>query len=271
MMDTLAQYGSDSSSDSDEGVALVSVHVSSNAAAAATKGGYVKDDETKTPIASLPAASASCENSDNHPESSRKRRRRWDMPQPKASPTSQSLRENEGPLPPPPLGSTTSLTYWDKDYLSNSESAFAPPEDPVWSESQQQRLTEKLNQLHETFSLPPPIAFTNATTTTIDSSSSSWALHLKGQQEFHNPHFLNSVISHFRLNVLGSNIPQQDVVEEFEYNLVAMEEEARYRQQQQLQFQPPFDPTLYAGSAPSSSSSFLIQSDMERAMRGQYK
>jgi hypothetical protein len=285
-MESLVQYGSESSDDDEDrpidssGIiskwSVSSQNVEVEATAATANGvlsnvavaAVVKDEATSL----LQCKVCGEETTDEQQTSTsrRKRRRRWDVPQQQDPPP----KSNHGPLPSPPLGSNTSLILWDQDYLCYKPSSYNEPNLPSMSHSQQEHLREKLNQLNTTFSTSSnSINAAEVTTPTIDTSSSPWAFHLKRQQEFHNPHFLNSVISHFGLNVLGSNIPPKEAVEEFEYNLVAMEEEARHRQQQQLQFQPPMNNSkLYYdhASAASSSSSLLIQSDLEQAMRGQY-
>jgi len=130
----------------------------------------------------------------------RKRKRRWDN-NPDASEV----------LPPPSL-SGSSLVLWDKDFISTNYRNLSTKCTNV-------ELQQKLNHLRE------------------KSKNTSWAEQLMSQQEFHNPHFFENAIEHFDIqDPLGSNISFGDNLQEFEFNVLATEEQTRIRQQQQQTF-----------------------------------
>jgi hypothetical protein len=111
-------------------------------------------------------------------------------------------------LPAPPL-SSNSMVGWTRDYSASyrtaGDSSQVSPE-----------LIQKLE--------------------TLQSGSVSWANHLKAQHEFHNPHFFDNVVSHFGIQApLDSNVEKNVSFQTYEFDLPAVEEQARIRQQEQQQ------------------------------------
>jgi hypothetical protein len=109
-------------------------------------------------------------------------------------------------LPPPPLGSSSSMIHWDVDYLtfpvqrSNNNDNKNRLEIPPVSAS----LAEKLQRR---------AAMTSHIT---------WADHLKSQREFHNPHFFESVVEHFGIQkALGSQVSRRTTLVQ-DYELEAL-------------------------------------------------
>mmetsp|Transcript_11843 Transcript_11843/g.30033 ORF Transcript_11843/g.30033 Transcript_11843/m.30033 type:complete len:195 (+) Transcript_11843:66-650(+) len=83
-------------------------------------------------------------------------------------------------LPSPRTGQTTSMISWTTDYVSSEE----PPRSETKDPRKFQRF-EKLAALHD--------------------NKQGWAAHLRNQNEFHNPHFIQSVIEQFGMaKSLGS-------------------------------------------------------------------
>jgi HCNGP-like protein len=110
-------------------------------------------------------------------------------------------------LPPPPL-SSSSMIHWTKDYSSRYRTAGD-------SSQVSAELIQKLE--------------------TLRSGAVSWAHHLKSQHEFHNPHFFDDVVTHFGIQApLDSNIEKLSF-QKYEFDLPAVEEQARIRQQEQQQ------------------------------------
>mmetsp|Transcript_31936 Transcript_31936/g.48998 ORF Transcript_31936/g.48998 Transcript_31936/m.48998 type:complete len:235 (+) Transcript_31936:77-781(+) len=145
------------------------------------------------------------ENTNTKMLTTRKRKRRWDN-----NPDTFEV------LPPPSL-SESSLILWNEDYISstfrNLSTACANVD-----------LQQKLDHLRE------------------KSKNTSWAEQLMSQQEFHNPHFFENAIAHFGIrDPLGSTIPFGGSLQEFEFNVMATEEQTRIRQQQQQQLGVPSD------------------------------
>lgn len=98
-------------------------------------------------------------------------------------------------LPPPALGQNDSIIYWDVNYL-----AEAPRSEEKITSSSAIELSQKLEKL--------------ATNLKV-----SWAEHLKAQHEFHNPHFFESVVEHFGIAPLGSQIRNNFVMKDYEREL----------------------------------------------------
>jgi hypothetical protein len=68
------------------------------------------------------------------------------------------------------------------------------------------------------------------------SAETSWAQQLKKQHDFHNPHFFESVVEQFGIrNEMGSNLPKEEQLVEWEFDLVKYEEQARVQEQAQYQ------------------------------------
>ena len=131
-------------------------------------------------------------------------------------------------LPTPKLSSTgtfQSLTTFNKDYTTNLRRKLAQQLQTQTRQRgdtviplEKQQLNDKLEQLYEKFQQNE------------SSSTSSFAKHIKNQEDFGNPHLLKSVIDHYELKGLGSNIGNSFKSFEQIDRLVVAEEKARIAQ-----------------------------------------
>ncbi|KAL3777891.1 hypothetical protein ACHAWO_008428, partial [Cyclotella atomus] len=107
-------------------------------------------------------------------------------------------------LPAPPLTSVASSNNppsicFTKDYtveLRQKLSQQLATQIKGGQTDKQQALNNKLNQMRDTFH----------SKTSNDTTSKSFATHLKSQHQFHNPHLLKDIISHFEISPLQSNV-----------------------------------------------------------------
>jgi hypothetical protein len=90
-----------------------------------------------------------------------------------------------GFLPPPSPSSSIRMIGWSKDYLTTKqEEAYS---EGMESEPSSQRLEQ-------------------VAATVTENPSAGWAAHLQEQKDFHNPHFFESVVEHFGIQPMGSNM-----------------------------------------------------------------
>jgi hypothetical protein len=141
-------------------------------------------------------------------ETSRKRQRRWDSPK-SATPNEAVFPASVShPFPPPPTSDDRIMIEWNKDYLTAKQSSSR-------TGSLKEVTSEKLREL---------------------SAETSWAQQLKKQHDFHNPHFFESVVEQFGIrDEMGSNLPNEEALAEWEFDLVKYEEQARVQEQAQCQ------------------------------------
>jgi hypothetical protein len=103
----------------------------------------------------------------------------------------QRLEEKATPkfsLPSPPTSSGNSMIHWDVNFLKGDNNNITDDCTTI-STPAAKDLQDKLERL------------------TASIQDVSWADHLKAQQEFHNPHFFESVVEHFGIAVpLGSQM-----------------------------------------------------------------
>lgn len=110
-------------------------------------------------------------------------------------------------LPPPPLGSSSSMIQWDVDYL-----AFPVPRSTLNSTKDNDDDNKNRVEIPVSANLAEKLDRLAATT-----SNTTWADHLKSQREFHNPHFFESVVEHFGIQkALGSQISSTTLVQDYE-------------------------------------------------------
>jgi hypothetical protein len=167
------------------------------------------------------------------------------LSQPAPSPTIVSVLTSATRLPPPPLGShsliTSEVDHFSLKYGTHTLNSAIP-------------IPSKLQQLllsRSSCSTSTTLNHKANTTTNI-----SWAEEIKSQHDFCNPALFQTAVENFGIrNVLGSNMHyQENVMEDYEFDLVRLEEEARLRQQQQQQHVAIETPTPFA------------QEQLERAM-----
>ena len=223
-MDALAAYGSDDSSA--ESSASSTDNEASNGTATTGKPALASlldysDDGESSDSGSDTKETPFPTKKDNSPVAQRKRKRDWDN----------SCTDNV--LPSPPLSSTTSLIQWDTDYTAHYRTVPS------------QTLNETRPELIHKLSL-----------LSDGNSVVSWAQHLKSQHEFHNPHFFDNVVSHFGIQKpLDSNLATTQF-QLYEYDLLAAEQHARIRQEQERQ-----------RSAVVEASTRFAQQHFEQALR----
>ena len=115
------------------------------------------------------------------------------------APLSKKQRVKEFILPSAPTGSCLSMIVWDKDYLS------------IHDNQQERKANSTCFSLDITIS--PLLA--GKLQRLANSSKVNWADHLKSQQEFHNPHFFESVVEHFGIqHPLGSLVFNPEIQDE---------------------------------------------------------
>jgi hypothetical protein len=223
-MDALANYGSDdSNSSADEN--------SSGKGISGLLGHYSDSDNDEAPASNdndNKKVKVNKEGDDNNNTNSvdggqpnKKKRRRWDNP--RDSDATNPIDINSV-LPTPKLSSTDtfqSLTTFNNDYTTNLRRKLSQQlqtqtrqrgDTAVSAEKQQ--LNTKLEQLYKKF----------------QSESSSTGSSIKSNNDFGNPHLLKSVIDHYELKGLGSNIGNSFKSFEQIDRLVIAEEKARIAQ-----------------------------------------
>jgi hypothetical protein len=170
-----------------------------------------------------------------------KRQRRWDNGSTNANDTSDKL-------PSPRLSGVTqaSMVLWDLNYLSRHPSQHAS--DSI-DESFRTFLQERLKALSDR----------------KDGSGQGYATKLKQSHDFHNPRFMENAASQIGItdtNQLGSNLPQQESFEDYEYNILHLEGQARSKVYELIEQEH-----AYAQSQPQDAAQQLAQSKMEQALR----
>ena len=161
-------------------------------------------------------------------ETSRKRQRRWDSPK-NATASNEAIPSASAShtFPPPPTSDDRIMIEWNEDYVTAKQSPRTG--------SLKKAASEKLQQI---------------------SAETSWAQQLKKQHDFHNPHFLESVVEQFAIrDEMGSNLPNKEQLAEWEFDLAKYEEQARVQEQVQQQERN--------AAAPSN----FTQQQLERAMQ----
>ncbi|CAB9526901.1 expressed unknown protein [Seminavis robusta] len=169
--------------------------------------GYGSDSSSS--IGSMPksaAASHTANTSQSQPSAQpTKRRRRWDANDSKKSTSS---------LPAPRLFPSSML--WDVDYLSSVDTTTPHAQDI--DDSARTFLEERLKTLDKG--------------TECDSGV---AAKLKQSHDFHNPRFLDNAADQIGIvDMLGSNLPEQEVFEDYEYKIIELEGQARARMHEQV-------------------------------------
>ena len=227
-MDALANYGSDTDSNSsadDTGKGISGL-----------LGNYSDSDNDEAPASNdndnikvevnEEGNDVNTTNSVDGGQPNKKKRRRWDNP--KDDDETNTDVDINSVLPAPKLSSTDtyqSLTIFNKDYTTNLRQKLAQQlqtqtrqrRDTVIP-AEKQQLNNKLEQLYEKFQQSE------------SSSTSSFASHIKSNNDFGNPHLLKSVIDHYELKGLGSNIGNRYKSFEQIDRLVVAEEKARIAQ-----------------------------------------
>lgn len=230
-MDALAGYGSGSSSSSQDDATNDKTRPEISALSGLVdysddEGGSneVGDIKKESEPATTSSSLSSNKKASPSPKQGNKRKRSWDN------------AGTDNVLPPPPLSSNASLIQWDTDYTAEYRS---PPSSVISDAALAQKLAS------------------------LDSDSVSWAQHLKSQHEFHNPHFFDSVVTHFGIQrPLDSNL-QEPSYQRYEYDLPAAEEQARIRQEQERQEQQ----TTSVNSNTTNAASQFAQQQFQHAVR----
>jgi len=232
-MDALANYGSDDSNssadDTGKGISGLLGHYSDS-----------DNDEAATTSSNIEKANdiveVNKEGNDNNTTNSmddgqpnKKKRRRWDNPK-----DDDETADINSVLPTPKLSSTDtyqSLTTFNKDYTTNLRRKLAQQLQTQIRErrdtavsAEKQQLNNKLEQLYEKFQQSE----------SSSSTSSFFAKHIISNNDFGNPHLLKSVIDHYELKGLGSNIGNSFKPFEQIDRLVVAEEKARIAQANNL-------------------------------------
>jgi len=227
-MDALANYGSDDSNssadDTGKGISGLLGHYSDsdNDDAATTSSNIEKANDI---VEVNKEGDDKTTNSEDEGQPNKKKRRRWDNP--KDDSEANADIDINSVLPAPKLSSTDtyqSLTAFNKDYTTNLRRKLAQQLQTQTRErgdtvipAEKQQLNNKLEQLYEKFQQN-------------ESTTSSFAKHIKNQEDFGNPHLLKSVIDHYELKGLGSNIGNSFKSFEQIDRLVVAEEKARIAQ-----------------------------------------
>ena len=227
-MDALANYGSDdSNSSTDEN--------GSSKGISGLLGHYSDSDNDEAPASNDNIkVKVNEEGNDNNTTNSmddgqqpnKKKRRRWDNP--KDDDETNPIDINSV-LPTPNLSSTDtyqSLTTFNKDYTTDLRQKLSQQLQTQTRErgdtavsTEKQQLNNKLEQLYKKFQ-----------SESSSSTTSSFAKHIKSNKDFGNPHLLKSVIDHYELKGLGSNIGNSFKSFEQIDRLVVAEEKARIAQ-----------------------------------------
>jgi hypothetical protein len=97
------------------------------------------------------------------------------------------------------------------------------------------------------------------------SGHGGYATKLKQSHDFHNPRFMENAASQIGItdtNQLGSNFPHQESFEDYEYNLVLLEEQARSKVYERIQ-----EEHTHAQTETRDSAELFVQSKMEQALQ----
>ena len=230
-MDALANYGSDDSNSSADDTSKV---------ISGLLGHYSDSDNDEASSSNIEKANDNIEvevneegdddnttNSVDDGQPNKKKRRRWDNPR-DSDETTNTVVDINSVLPTPKLSSTDtfqSLTTFNKDYTTNLRQKLAQQLHTQTRQrggtdisAKKQQLNNKLEQLYGKFQ------------SESSSSTSSFASHIKSQGDFGNPHLLKSVIDHYELKGLGSNIGNSFKLFEQIDRLVVAEDKARVAQ-----------------------------------------
>ena len=196
-MDSLAAYGSDSSASDDQ-----KAQEETKKPSASLNGllGAYSDDDTDDDNDNANEDDVVKEPQTNPDQPPTKRTRTQDAPPPTTAFSG---------FAPPPLGND-SIIHWTVDYLKATDKLLPPAST---------QLAEKLERLHAN----------NAATGT------SWAEHLKSQHEFHNPHFFDSVVEHFGIEQPLASQVSEDMVQDFEFDLVGLPRPKSKTKEEQVQ------------------------------------
>lgn len=148
------------------------------------------------------------------------------LSEPTPNPTIVSVASSSKMLPPPPLGNHSLITSEVDHFSLNYGSQPLDSAIPVPLKLQQLQLQRSSRSTKTTL---------NNNNTANTTAKFSWAEEIKSQHDFCNPALFETAVQNFGIcNVLGSNITcQETVMEDYEFDLVRLEEEARIRQQQQ--------------------------------------
>lgn len=197
--------------------------------------GYGSDSSSSSSEAQPPTASPPPKKKEDA-DPPAKKKSRWDKP---------SEKDEDGILPKPPLSSGKSMIEWEVDYLSNH-----PPQDKEVKilESSRTFLEERLKQSTQNIN-----------------NSKALGKQLKEGHDFHNPRYLDNAAAACGIsNILGSNLPNQETFEEYEFNLLALEEKARTKIYAQIEEHHALDQHQQHQQASSYANNQL-----ERAMKQQ--
>jgi len=135
---------------------------------------------------------------------------------------------------PPPTSSGESLVEWSTDYLTAKQEQHA-----IKIDSLVKITSTKLQQI----------------SVVSNNKAGGWAQQLKTQHDFNNPHMFESVVELSGIaNELGSNLSDVADFSEWEYSVVAHEEQTRIREQQEFQQE-------------QASTSQFAQEQLQRAMQ----
>ena len=202
-MDALANYGSDDSNssaddtDSDKGISglLGNYSDSDNDEAAASND----NDDIKVKVNEEGNDNNTTNSMDGGQQPNKKKRRRWDNP--KDDDETNTDVDINSVLPTPKLSSTDTyqtLTTFNKDYTTNLRQKLAEQLQTQTRErrdtvipAEKQQLNNKLEQLYKKFQ------------SESSSTTSSFASHIKNQEDFGNPHLqgVPSVLEYARLDI----------------------------------------------------------------------
>jgi hypothetical protein len=184
----LEAYSDDDDDDSDNGVVGPGI-ISKNNVKPSTKSKEVENSELSNPPSTKKARLEVV--NDDHPDAS-----------------------SRLGLPPPPLGSSSSMIHWDVDYLE-----VPVPRPTCHTEKDSDDDTKSGLEIPPvSASLAGKLEHIAATT-----SHTTWADHLKSQREFHNPHFFQSVVEHFGIQqALGSQMRSSSTALVQDYELKAL-------------------------------------------------
>jgi len=177
------------------------------------------DSDAPAPVAAPVPAPAN-----NNPTTTRKRR--WDN-------GSTTKPDNNG-LPAPRLSKFNddgAMVEWDVNYLATHGNGTSLP----LSEESRRFLTEQL--LKATTNNNGDSGGDDAKR---EDNKIGWAAQLKVQHDFHNPRYMDNLMSRQMCGisqVLGSNAANQETFEDYEYRLLELEEQARI-QEGQVQAHP---------------------------------
>jgi len=197
--------------------------------------------------------------------SKRKRRRRWDNAEAACDEETgvaedRLLYQNALPLPRLSCSakgqedgdnSFDALILFPKDYVTPFVRKYASLHSRTSKEKNgancnevRPELATKLDLMYRKFYKPDDIVGgeSNVNNGNADNEPKSFASHLKEQKEFGNPNLFPSIIQHFGIDPMGSNLPPdlwdpKNDFEPFEFveRLVEKEQQNRIRQQQQNQ------------------------------------